>query len=147
MDAFWLSFCVLFQRLVSEDRNSDKESSIDMEISWEPGLKDIGKKIESKKTSESGTAWEKYLEERKKKKKEKRMQFEKAKGTEKETSEDNEEYSKEVSCSMQFVGIVGLAYIHSYMYYVLEYLHMYIYTYMQYVCMYECTYMGVHTIA
>ena len=75
------------------DRDADKDNTIDMEISWDPGLKEIGRKIESKKASSSETAWEEYLEERKKKKKMKKSE---KKGTVKESTEDDS-CSKEVS--------------------------------------------------
>ena len=48
---------------------SDSESDVDMQITWEPGLKRIPDVVERRRVGREKTTWESYLEERKERKK------------------------------------------------------------------------------
>ncbi|XP_041352321.1 ESF1 homolog isoform X2 [Gigantopelta aegis] len=55
---------------LDDGKQTSKDNDMDMEITWEPGLKETAKDIVKKKERESGqTPWEEYLHKKKQKKK------------------------------------------------------------------------------
>ena len=70
---------------------SDSESDVDMQITWEPGLKKIPDALERRRMGREKTTWESYLEERKeKKKKTKKSKLEQKQGEEEDEGVANE---------------------------------------------------------
>ena len=71
---------------------SDSESDVDMQITWEPGLKRIPDALERRRMGREKTTWESYLEERKekKKKKAKKIKLERKQGGEEDEGVANE---------------------------------------------------------
>ncbi|KAK2909251.1 hypothetical protein Q8A67_005088 [Cirrhinus molitorella] len=57
-----------------QDKDKDKDESMDMEVTWVPGLKETTEKLVKKKMEgkDELTPWEKYLQKRKEKQREKR---------------------------------------------------------------------------
>uniref|UniRef100_A0A671SCR5 ESF1 homolog n=1 Tax=Sinocyclocheilus anshuiensis TaxID=1608454 RepID=A0A671SCR5_9TELE len=57
-----------------QDKDKEKDDSMDMEVTWVPGLKETTEKLVKKKMEgkDQLTPWEQYLQKRKEKKKEKR---------------------------------------------------------------------------
>ena len=72
---------------------SDSESDVDMQITWEPGLKRIPDVVERRRVGREKTTWESYLEERKEKKKKK---VKKSKLEQKEGGAEDEGVAHEV---------------------------------------------------
>ncbi|XP_041468958.1 ESF1 homolog isoform X2 [Lytechinus variegatus] len=60
---------------IEEKEKQDGDKDMEMEISWEPGLKESTQEIVKKKAeSTDATPWEKYLEKKKEKKKERKQE-------------------------------------------------------------------------
>ncbi|CAG2186494.1 ESF1 homolog [Mytilus edulis] len=76
---------------IKESEEKKKKRDVEMEITWEPGLKESAEKIIKKKEKEKGmTVWDKYLEKKKEKKQTKRddrKKQDKSKDVEEEDSE------------------------------------------------------------
>ncbi|XP_030854730.1 ESF1 homolog isoform X1 [Strongylocentrotus purpuratus] len=67
-------------RGIEEKEKQDGDKDMEMEISWEPGLKESTQEIVKKKAeSSSSTPWEQYLEKKKDKKKERQQERKKLK--------------------------------------------------------------------
>lgn len=78
---------------------SDSESDVDMQITWEPGLKEIPDAVEQRRKEKEKTTWDTYLEERK----EKRKKAKKNKLEQTENGEENEGVAQEVCVCVCYV--------------------------------------------
>ncbi|XP_063427984.1 ESF1 homolog [Mytilus trossulus] len=73
---------------IKESEEKKKKRDVEMEITWEPGLKESAEKIIKKKEKEKGmTVWDKYLEKKKEKKQTKRDDRKKQDKSKEEDSE------------------------------------------------------------
>ncbi|XP_071487006.1 ESF1 homolog [Diadema antillarum] len=65
----------LLKGIEDKEKQTQEDKEMEMEISWEPGLKEATQEIVIKKAESAGsTPWEKYLEKKKEKKKERKEQ-------------------------------------------------------------------------
>uniref|UniRef100_A0A8C1A4B6 ESF1, nucleolar pre-rRNA processing protein, homolog (S. cerevisiae) n=1 Tax=Cyprinus carpio carpio TaxID=630221 RepID=A0A8C1A4B6_CYPCA len=73
-----------------QDKDKEKDDSMDMEVTWVPGLKETTEKLVKKKMEgkDQLTPWEQYLQKRKEKKKEKRKGKKEAEEAEPVISDD-----------------------------------------------------------
>ncbi|XP_052105857.1 ESF1 homolog [Mytilus californianus] len=85
---------------IKESEEKKKKRDVEMEITWEPGLKESAEKIIKKKEKEKGmTVWDKYLEKKKEKKQTKRDDKKKQDKSKVVEEEDSESQSGEEAFS------------------------------------------------
>ncbi|XP_053393712.1 ESF1 homolog [Mercenaria mercenaria] len=85
-----------------DSQESKKKHDIEMEISWEPGLREATEKIvKKKKQSKDSTVWEDYLQKKKEKKKKKIEERKKKKKPQEQMSDDEQKKEEPVDGDVQ----------------------------------------------